>query len=95
MVWYSRAHAYIKDGQNRLKDSQFCRLSPFYYHLSTKTYHLSGAGVWGIVSFFGCAIVHLSKAGAQRKGVAVKGLQILAVVAIVTGFVWAGIGIVG
>ena len=51
--------------------------------------------MWGIVSFFGCAKVHLSKASAQRKGVVVKGLQILAVVAIVTGFVWAAIGIIG
>lgn len=31
----------------------------------------------------------------KRKGAKVKGLQILAVVAIVTGFVWAGIGIIG
>lgn len=44
---------------------------------------------------FGCAIVHLSKASAKAKGAKVKGLQILAVVAIVTGFVWAGIGIIG
>ena len=31
----------------------------------------------------------------KRKGAKVKGLQILAIVAIVTGFVWAGIGIIG
>ena len=47
------------------------------------------------MSFFGRVIVHLSKASAKAKGVAVKGLQILAIVAIVTGFVWAGIGIIG
>lgn len=51
--------------------------------------------MWGVVSFFGCAIVHLSKASAKAEGVVVKGLQILAVVAIVTGFVWAAIGIIG
>ena len=51
--------------------------------------------MWGVVSFFGCAIVHPSKTSAKRVGVAVKGLQILAIVAIVTGFVWVGIGIVG
>ena len=39
--------------------------------------------------------MHLSKASARRVGVKVKGLQILAIVAIVTGFVWAGIGVVG
>ena len=39
--------------------------------------------------------MHLSKASAKAKGEKVKGLQILAVVAIVTGFVWAGIGIIG
>ena len=31
----------------------------------------------------------------KRKGAKVKGLQILAIVAIVTGFVWASIGIIG
>ena len=45
------------------------------------------------MSFFGCAIVHPSKASAR--GEKVKGLQILAIVALVTGFVWAGIGIIG
>ena len=51
--------------------------------------------MWGLVSFFGRGIVHPSKASAKAKGEKVKGLQILAIVAIVTGFVWAGIGIVG
>lgn len=37
--------------------------------------------------------MHPSKASA--KAVKVKGLQILAIVAIVTGFVWASIGIIG
>ena len=45
------------------------------------------------MSFFGRAIVHPSKASAR--GEKVKGLQVLAIVAIVTGFVWAGIGIIG
>lgn len=31
----------------------------------------------------------------KRKGAKVKGLQILAIVALVTGFVWASIGIIG
>ena len=81
--------------KNRLKYGQFYRLSPFYYRSSSKTRHSSGMGVWGIVSFFGCVIVHLSKTSAQRKGVAVKELQILAIVALVTGFVWGAIGIIG
>lgn len=39
--------------------------------------------------------MHLSKASAKAKGVKVKGLQILAIVAIVTGFVWGMIGVIG
>ena len=31
----------------------------------------------------------------KRKGAKVRGLQILAIVALVTGFVWAGIGVIG
>ena len=81
--------------KNRLKYGQFYRLSSFCCHSSTKNNRSSVAGVWGIVLFFGCAIVHLTKASAKAKGVAVKELQILAIVALVTGFVWGAIGIIG
>ena len=96
---------YIKDGKNRLKYSPpwpalaypglpwptLARPGPPPL-IHQKPPSVGCGCVEYCVVFWVCYSASIES---KRKGAKVKGLQILAIVALVTGFVWAGIGIIG
>lgn len=96
MVCYSRMCAYIKDGQKQAKIQPILPLIAILLPLIHQNTPFIGCGCVGYCVVF--RVCYSASIESKRKGAKVgkvKGLQILAVVAIVTGFVWAGIGVVG